>query len=406
MVGAVIFDLDTLVDLAPLATVRRQARWAEMAARLDEVVPYPTPDGSIEVLELTRWVHELGVKVGVLTDLPGPVAKGLAERFQTSCNKMIDASEGLPVGPEPAGIEVLCERLEVPCGATVVVGASMPFFGAAARTGALSAGVSWAGAGLNGWGGWQPDVRLGKADDVVEVSEMGAAMRPLAEVLVEGESPTVHWGSVIEVSDGVFAAGRYFTGTDRRLSTHKLSRVISASKASAEAARLLGEILAGVAERTELPETDLVVSVPGRPDAELDRFGVARVGIAEALGAKDGRGVLAMVKDCENYLDLDRDQRRMANHGRFRATRELAGERVVLIDGVMTTGAMTRACARELMGAGAGEVWTLVAGVSQDAFERECPSCGVGKMRRVYWRFGTLLACTKRNCDYRERWDG
>jgi len=406
MVGAVVFDLDTLLDLTPLATERRQARWAEMAARLDEVVPYSMPDGSIEVLELTRWVHELGVKVGILSDLPGPVARGLAEKFQTSCNKMLDAAEGLPPEPEPARVEVLCERLEVPSRATVVVGASMPSFGAAARAGALSAGVAWAGAGVNGWGGWQPDVRLHEAADVVEVSEKGAAMRPLAEVLVEGEPPAVHWGSVIEVAEGVFAAGRYFTGTDRRLSSHKLSRVIADSKASPGAATLLGEILADVAGRTELPGADLVVSVPGRPDAELDRFGVARAGIAEALGAEDGHGVLAMVKDCENYLQLDRDQRRMANHGRFRATRDLAGERVVLIDGVMTTGAVTRACARELLGAGAGEVWTLVAGVSQDAFERECPSCGVGMMRRVYGRFKPYYACTKRACDHWERWDG
>jgi hypothetical protein len=225
----------------------------------------------------------------------------------------------------------------------VVVGASMPLFGAATRASALSAGGAWAGAGREGWGGWQPDLRLGSPEDVIAAGDGAAAMRPLAEVMVEGELPRLHWGSLIEVSDGVFAAGRYFSSTDRRLAQHKLSGVIVASKASPGAAALLGEI---------------------------------------------------------------RDQRRMANQGRFRVTQELAGERVVLIDGVLASGAVTRACTRELLGAGASEVWTLVAGVSQDAFQRECPRCGEGMMQRVFGKFGPLYVCTKRRCKYTERWDG
>lgn len=148
---------------------------------------------------------------------------------------------------------------------------------------------------------------------------------------------------------------------------------LQASKGRKTFGPLLGEAMAEVVGQTELPEADLVVSVPGQADAGFDRFAVARAGIAEVLGANDGRGILEMVRDCENYLDLDLDQRRMINQGRFRATRELAGERVLLIDGVIASGSLTRACARELLGAGAGEVWTLVAAVSQDAFQRECP---------------------------------
>jgi predicted amidophosphoribosyltransferase/phosphoglycolate phosphatase-like HAD superfamily hydrolase len=406
MAEALVFDLDTMLDLSALASERRRARWSEMQAHLDQVVPYTTPNASIPVLELTREVHDRGLKVGVLSNLPKPVARGLAEKFKTSCNKLIDASEGLEIGPEPAAVQTICERLDVRPEATVVVGASMPLFGAAARAGALSAGVAWAGAGREGWGGWQPDLRLGSPEDVIAAGEDATAMRPLAEVMVEGRLPRLHWGSLIEVNDGVFAAGRYFSSTDRRLAQHKLSGVIVASKASPGAAALLGEILGDIAGRVPLPEADLVVSVPGRADADFDRFSVARAGIAESLGARDGRGVLRMVRDCENYLDLDRDQRRMANQGRFRATRKLAGERVALIDGVMTTGAMTRACARELLGSGASEVWTIVAGVSQDAFQRECPSCGKGMMRRVFGRFGPLYVCTRRSCDHTERWDG
>lgn len=406
MVGAVIFDMDTLLDLGALSTERRRARWSEMRKRLDEVVPYEPPEGSAPALELTRRVHEQGVKVGILTDLPGPIAKGLAEKFRTSCNKLIDASEGLPIGPDPAGVEAMCERLGVPAKTTLVVGGSMPFIGAAANAGARSAGVAWAGAGLDGWGGWQPDIRVRTPGDLVNASAAGAAMGAVAEVLAAGETPVIHWGSLIAVADGVFAAGRYFTSTDLRLAAHKLSGLIIASKANLKAANRLGAIMAEVASQTNLLEADLVVAVPGSPDAAFERLGPARVGIARALGARDGRRALTMTKTCENYLDLDRDQRRMANQGRFQAPRKLEGERVLLIDAVMTTGAMTRACARELLAAGAGEVSTLVAGVSQDALQRQCPRCGEGMMRRTFGRFGPLYACTKRSCDYTERWDG
>lgn len=406
MVGAVVFDMDTLLDLSALSTERRRARWSEMAERLDEVVPYETSGGATATLELTRRVHGRGVKVGILTDLPGPIATELAQRFRTSCNRLLDASAGLATGPDPAGLQEMCARLGVASNATLVVGGSMPFIGAAANAGALSAGVAWAGAGLTGWGGWQPDVRLETPEDVLRACAFGAAMRPIAETLAAGEAPTAHWGSLIAVREDVLAAGRYYSSTDRRLAGHKLSGLLIASKANRGAAARLGEIMAEVVSQTEVPEADLVVSVPGRPGADFDRLGPARAEIAEVLGAKDGGKALAMVEDCENYLDLDRDQRRMANQGRFRATRELDGERVLLIDGVMTTGALARACARELTSAGAGEVRTLVAGVSQDALQRECPRCGEGMMRRTFGARGPFYVCTKHRCDYTERWDG
>jgi predicted phosphoribosyltransferase len=96
----------------------------------------------------------------------------------------------------------------------------------------------------------------------------------------------------------------------------------------------------------------------------------------------------------------------MANHGRFRATGSLDGERVVVIDDVITSGSQARACARELLAAGAGEVWTLVAAATQDPLQRACPRCGGGVMRRVYGRIGPFYACTRYGCNYTEPWDG
>jgi predicted amidophosphoribosyltransferase len=406
MVGAVVFDLDALVDISPLSEERRRARWKQMGSRLDEVKPYPAADGSIAPTELTRVAHEEGARVGVLSDLPGPIARGLAERFGVSCNKLIDASDGYTAGPDPQALEAMGERLGVEAADSIVVGSSKRIFGAAANAGARSAGVSWAGSGLEGWGGLQPDIRLQAPEDLAGALERGAAMGPVAETMAEGVEPSLHWGSVIEINEGVFAAGRYFTATDRRLARHKLSGMIVRAKANRGPAARLGEILAASARAPGLPSAEVVVSVPGRADADFDRFEVARAGVAESLGAKDGAGALVMVRECENYIDLDRDQRRTVNHGRFSATQGFDGETVLLIDDVITSGSQTRACQRELLSAGAGAVWTLVAAASQDPLQRRCPSCDQGVMRRVFGRSGAFYACSRFNCKHTERWDG
>jgi phosphoglycolate phosphatase-like HAD superfamily hydrolase len=406
MVGAVIFEMDALLDLSALSEERRRARWREMRERLERAAVYPEPKGSMAVLELSGWVHELGAKVGIVTDLPRPVAIDLAERFGTSCNKLIDASHGFPPGPDPAAVEAMGELLGVAPSATLLVGSSKPLLAAAANARVLSAGVAWAGTGLEGWHGFQPDLGLRSPDDVAAALEAGATMRPLAEVLAEDGTPTPHWGSLIRFGEGVLAAGRHFSSTDLRLATHMLSGLILGAKSDRTAAGRLGEILGEAAALAQLPEADLVVSVPGRADAEFDRFEVARAAVAKSLGAKDGGGVLTMVKERPDYKDLDRNQRRMANQGRFQATRALDGEAVVLIDDVITSGSQARACQRELLGAGAGEVRTLVAAASQDPLQRRCPDCGEGVMRRFFGRRGPLYVCTKYGCQHTERWDG
>lgn len=409
MVGAVVFDLDSLVDISPLEGERRRAHWEQMRSRLAEVRPYPPEDGSMAPGELTRVAHEEGAKVGVLSDLPGPIAKPLAERFGLSCNKLIDASDGYPVGPEPEALDAMAERLGVAAEETMVVGASVPLLCAGAVAGARSAGIAWAGGGPGSWGGWQPDVRLRDPDDVAVALELGPAMGPVGEVLAEGSEPALHWGSVIALGDGVFAAGRHFSSSDRRLSGHRLSALIAGAKTGRIEAAELGDILAAAARAPGLPDADLVVSVPPRPGADFDRFEAARIAVAESTGATVAGDALVMVRECQGYIDLDRDQRRMANHGRFRATRELDGETVVLLDDVITSGAQARACRRELLAAGAGEVWVLVAAASQDPLQRACPRCGEGVMQRAFGSSSSrpYYRCSRRfNCRYTERWDG
>jgi ComF family protein len=93
--------------------------------------------------------------------------------------------------------------------------------------------------------------------------------------------------------------------------------------------------------------------------------------LAHRLGAATGIAVnkrlLRRVLPTRTQTQLSRQERlaNVRNAFAMRKGQRLNGERVVLVDDVFTTGATTNACARVLMGAGAGEVcvWTVARGV-------------------------------------------
>ena len=64
----------------------------------------------------------------------------------------------------------------------------------------------------------------------------------------------------------------------------------------------------------------------------------------------------ARERDAPPQAGLDRDARRRNVRGAFRCTRSFAGERVALVDDVMTTGATLDELARALKAAGAASV--------------------------------------------------
>ncbi len=89
--------------------------------------------------------------------------------------------------------------------------------------------------------------------------------------------------------------------------------------------------------------------------------------LAEALALPLSTRLLARVKPTLTQTRLSREQRRSNVHNAFelRAPANLAGERVILVDDVFTTGATTDACAKVLREAGAAEVcvWTVARGI-------------------------------------------
>jgi ComF family protein len=128
-------------------------------------------------------------------------------------------------------------------------------------------------------------------------------------------------------------------------------------------ARQAGPALAG-------EKWDLIVPVPLHPVKLRQRQFNQAERLARCLGRElglpvNGR-VIRRVQFTETQTMLSRSERAANVQNAFAPRRpgELHGERVVLVDDVMTTGATTSACAAALKKAGAGDVcvWTVARG--------------------------------------------
>ncbi|MDR0717507.1 MAG: ComF family protein [Azoarcus sp.] len=116
--------------------------------------------------------------------------------------------------------------------------------------------------------------------------------------------------------------------------------------------------------RAPLPPVDLIVPMPLHPRRLRARgfnqaVELARP-LARALAAPLALGAASRVRDTVSQTSLDRAARLTNLRGAF-ACRRLDGQRIAVIDDVMTTGASLEALARCLKTAGATAVYNLVA---------------------------------------------
>ena len=216
--------------------------------------------------------------------------------------------------------------------------------------------------------------------------------------------PRWHWGSLLALGDGLFGAGRYYTKFDKRHPADRLSRLVIRAKNDRRAAARVGELLAAsAAVRWRGTDFDLVTSVPPKPGQAHDRFAPARAAVAAATNAADGGGILRQRFDDPGYKRLRASARVKRVAGRFAAV-ALSGERVLLLDDVITSGGQVKECRRQLLERGASSVTILALGVTQGSLPRSCPACG-GVLRLVtsgpYGDFIGLLELSARLSPHR-----
>jgi len=128
--------------------------------------------------------------------------------------------------------------------------------------------------------------------------------------------------------------------------------------------RPLAGLLAAVLEADGGFRPDLLVPVPLHRSRLRERTYNQSLLLARALGRRwrlpaEPR-LLLRLRPTVAQQGLKAAARRRNLHGAFAASRSLNGERVLLIDDVLTTGATARECSRVLREAGAGEVMVAV----------------------------------------------
>ncbi len=111
---------------------------------------------------------------------------------------------------------------------------------------------------------------------------------------------------------------------------------------------------------------DLIVPVPLHPNRLRQRcYNQAQLlarELATLLDRPLASRLLIKVRETEAQQRLSARERETNLRQAFQLSRQLAGERVLLVDDVMTTGATLLACSRVLMAGGAGEVRGAVVG--------------------------------------------
>jgi ComF family protein len=116
---------------------------------------------------------------------------------------------------------------------------------------------------------------------------------------------------------------------------------------------------------------NLIVPVPLHPlkkrEREFNQAERLAARLAQAASIAADPRLLQRVRFTQTQTLLTRPQRaeNMRRAFRLRPGRQLHGERVVLVDDVLTTGATASACARVLRETGAGDVcvWTVARGL-------------------------------------------
>jgi len=124
--------------------------------------------------------------------------------------------------------------------------------------------------------------------------------------------------------------------------------------------RRLARHLGNLVCELELPRVDCIVPVPMSARGLRERGFNQTLLIGRTVSKKTGvpveAGLLSKVKDTPPQVGLSVRERRKNLRGAFKANSGLNGEKILLLDDVVTTATTARECSTALMKAGAGEV--------------------------------------------------
>jgi hypothetical protein len=339
-------------------------------------------ESSVQAADLPARARKMGFQIGILTHSPRWYAERLLDAFGIRYDALITGSDGYAPKPDPSSLRAIAEELGVPIKECIMVGDDAADVEAAQNAGIVCIGVAWSRHAPKSWRRCWPDVAVARPDRLIEVLDEPGPRFPFAEAILGEDQPLWHWGSLLRLGDGVFGAGHYYTKSDSRHPSDALSRLIIRAKDDERAAERVGRLLACLATTPwEGMAVDLITSVPPRPDQTFDRFAPVRAAIAAASGAIDRCDVLHQCFDDADYKHQLADDRLERVRGRF-ASVALSGERVLLIDDVITSGGQSGECRRQMLARGASSVTILVLGITQDTLPRPCPACG-GILRLV-----------------------
>jgi HAD superfamily hydrolase (TIGR01549 family) len=394
VIRAIVFDLDeTLLDTSMLRADRALGRRDRLARRLDDAQPYQDARSSLQAADLPTHAKSHGFAVGILTHSPHWYAERLLDAFDIPCDALITGSDAFPRKPDPTSLRVIADELGVAVEECMMVGDDAADVGAAQNAGALSVGVAWSRKAPEEWRRCWPDVAVARPDRVIDAIENAGRRYAFAEATLAGEEPLWHWGSLVRLGGGVYCAGRYFMTTDRRHPDSALSRLIIEHKEDSDAGERIAEMISGLAETAwKGTDVDLITSVPPSPGEDYDRFESIRIALAKATGVRQSGEVLTQLRGDDDYKHHGPEERIERARDRF-GSAALQGERVLLLDDVITSGGQTDDCRRAMLTTGAEKVTVLAFAVTQDRLHRECPECG-GLLRLVTSGYKPFIGCS------------